>query len=145
MLAFAGVALPFTAVAAGHPFDPGAFSFAIGDRFGIALGLLLGRARRLGSELRTADATLAAVAAQEERTRLACDVHDLVAHSLTVVVLQVGGARRVLRADPAAAEAASVQAERTVKSQVSSILQELGARDRAAAIVLAHEAGWRRA
>ena len=34
--------------------------------------------------------------------------------------------------------------ERTVKSQVSSVLQKLGARDRAAAIIVAYEAGWRR-
>ncbi|WP_375423058.1 response regulator [uncultured Friedmanniella sp.] len=34
--------------------------------------------------------------------------------------------------------------KRTVKSQVSSILQKLGARDRAAAIITAYEAGWRR-
>jgi DNA-binding NarL/FixJ family response regulator len=33
-------------------------------------------------------------------------------------------------------------AERTVKSQVSSILAKLGVRDRAAAIVAAHDAGW---
>ncbi len=35
-------------------------------------------------------------------------------------------------------------AERTVKTQVSAILLKLGARDRAGAIVAAHEAGWRR-
>ena len=34
--------------------------------------------------------------------------------------------------------------ERTVKSQVSSVLQKLGARDRAAAIIVAYEAGWLR-
>ena len=34
--------------------------------------------------------------------------------------------------------------ERTVKSQVSSVLQKLGARDRAGAIIVAYEAGWRR-
>jgi len=34
--------------------------------------------------------------------------------------------------------------ERTVKSQVSSVLQKLGSRDRAAAIIVAYEAGWRR-
>lgn len=41
------------------------------------------------------------------------------------------------------AEALST-AERTVKTQVSAILLKLGARDRAGAIVAAHEAGWRR-
>uniref|UniRef100_UPI0035CC45E4 response regulator transcription factor n=1 Tax=uncultured Amnibacterium sp. TaxID=1631851 RepID=UPI0035CC45E4 len=35
-------------------------------------------------------------------------------------------------------------AERTVKAHVSAILQKLGARDRAGAIITAYEAGWRR-
>ncbi|OZC32815.1 sensor histidine kinase [Gordonia polyisoprenivorans] len=39
---------------------------------------------------------------QSERTRLARDMHDVVAHSLAVVVAQAEGARMVLDADPEA-------------------------------------------
>ena len=39
--------------------------------------------------------------------------------------------------------ASLLTAERTVKSQMSAILLKLGARDRAAAIVVAYQAGWR--
>nr|WP_232531301.1 histidine kinase [Microlunatus antarcticus] len=88
--------------------------------------MLLGRSRRLDAQLRTADARLAALSAQEERTRLARDVHDLVAHSLTVVVLQVGGARRVLRADPARAEQALAEAEQMCRESLDGIREVVG-------------------
>ncbi len=126
LLAGVGVLLPSTALVGGHAFNPGEVYFAIGNVFSVMLGLLLGRTRRLGVELRAADARLVAAEAQEERTRLARDVHDLVAHSLTVVVLQVGGARRVLRADPATAEAALEQAERVCRESLDGVRQVVG-------------------
>jgi signal transduction histidine kinase len=46
------------------------------------------------------------VAAEQERTRIARDMHDVVAHSLAVVVAQADGARYAARTDPAAAEEA---------------------------------------
>lgn len=121
-----GVLLPFVPITAGHAFDPGDVYFAFGDVFAIVVGLLLQRSRRLGEELRAADARIAAAAAGEERTRLARDVHDLVAHSLTVVVLQVGGARRVLRTDPSAAEAALTEAERVCRDSLDGIREVVG-------------------
>src|SRR5699024_7311099 len=39
-------------------------------------------------------------AAEHERGRIARDMHDVVAHSLTVVVAQANGARYAARADP---------------------------------------------
>ena len=59
----------------------------------------LDRATRLERE-RDALARLAVV---EERARIARDLHDVVAHSLSVVVLQADGARHVLESDPARA------------------------------------------
>jgi signal transduction histidine kinase len=59
----------------------------------------LDRATRLERE-RDALARLAVV---EERGRIARDLHDVVAHSLSVVVLQADGARHVLESDPARA------------------------------------------
>lgn len=46
------------------------------------------------------------VAAEQERTRIARDMHDVVAHSLAVVVAQADGARYAARADPSAADEA---------------------------------------
>jgi signal transduction histidine kinase len=42
----------------------------------------------------------AAAAVAEERGRVARELHDIVAHSVTIMVLQAAGARRVIRADP---------------------------------------------
>ncbi|WP_194409455.1 sensor histidine kinase [Microbacterium cremeum] len=44
--------------------------------------------------------------AEQERVRIARDMHDVVAHSLTVVIAQANGARYAAAADPAAAAAA---------------------------------------
>lgn len=124
-LGAAGALLPFASLVS-SPFNEGVFYFAIGNLFGIVVGMLLGHSRRLDAQLRTADARVAALSAQEERTRLARDVHDLVAHSLTVVVLQVGGARRVLRADPARAEQALGEAEQMCRDSLDGIREVVG-------------------
>jgi signal transduction histidine kinase len=48
----------------------------------------------------------AAEAVSEERGRIACVLHDIVAHSVTLMVLQAAGAERLLREDPARAQEA---------------------------------------
>ena len=58
------------------------------------------RQRRIVAER----AAAAAVAA--ERGRIARDLHDLVAHSLSLMLLQAGGAKGLLRRDPTRAESA---------------------------------------
>jgi signal transduction histidine kinase len=119
-------AMPLLPPAVGEHDGQGAMYFAFGAVFGVLAGVLVRRATRLAGDLRVADARLAEAAAREERHRIARDVHDLVAHSLTVVVLHVGGARRVLRTDPGAAEGALADAERVCRESLDGIRGVVG-------------------
>ena len=118
--------LPFVPFLFGVEWDVGAIYFAFGGAFSVLVGVLLRRATQLADELRAAEGELADAAARDERHRIARDVHDLVAHSLTVVVLHVGGARRVLRSDPDAAEAALIEAERVSRESLDAIRGAVG-------------------
>jgi signal transduction histidine kinase len=53
------------------------------------------------------------LAVVEERTRVAREMHDLVAHSVTAMVVQAGAARMVAETDPALAEENLEQIEET--------------------------------
>ena len=48
----------------------------------------------------------AAEAVAAERARIARDLHDVVAHAISVIVLQARGGRRMLDVDPAQSRAA---------------------------------------
>jgi signal transduction histidine kinase len=61
------------------------------------------------------------VAAEQERTRIARDMHDVVAHSLAVVVAQADGARYIASKDPAATEAALVTISTTAREALSDV------------------------
>jgi signal transduction histidine kinase len=61
----------------------------------------------------------AAVAA--ERGRIARELHDVVAHAISIVVLQARGARRVLADDPAATSAALDSIEETASNALAEM------------------------
>ena len=55
------------------------------------------RARRTARRMEEQQTTLAAAAVDAERLRISHELHDIVAHAVTVMLLQAGGARAVLR------------------------------------------------
>lgn len=63
----------------------------------------------------------AAAAAESERTRIARDMHDVVAHSLAVVIAQADGARYAAAADPAVATTALGTISATARSALSDV------------------------
>jgi signal transduction histidine kinase len=115
--------------AAGHPGV---------NRTGVAMGytvLLLaagtfGLSRRIMQQRLTLAeqrdaASRAAVAA--ERLRVAHELHDIVAHAVTVMTLQAAGARRVLRHEPTRAEDALAAVEDQGVQAVEELRRLLGA------------------
>lgn len=96
---------------------------------------LVRRTRRLASMSREAqllaerDAARAdrAVAVEQERVRIARDMHDIVAHSLAVVIAQADGARYALKADPAIADQALSTISGTARRALGDVRELLGA------------------
>lgn len=120
------ILLGFLGPLGGHDANVGSLYFGIGALFGVLCGRQLRRIVRLTHDLQVAERRLAAAAVDAERRRIARDVHDLVAHSLTVVVLHIGGARRLLGSDTRAAEAALMDAERVGRESLDGIRDIVG-------------------
>lgn len=97
--------------------------------FAAAAGLLVRRQRALAQEVREANELLAlgrdkelAAAVVLERLQVARDMHDVVGHGITVMVVQSGAARALLHRDPGRA----VEALREVERGGRVALEELG-------------------
>lgn len=92
----------------------------------LAVGLVL-RAQRL-LLLTTQDATVerARLAALEERRRIARDIHDTLAHSLTVMLVHVNSARLQLASDPAAAAASLDELRAVGRASLDEVRRSVG-------------------
>ncbi|MFD5213521.1 sensor histidine kinase [Microbacterium sp. NPDC058345] len=83
---------------------------------------LLWRVVRRGRETREAQLRAEAVAAEEqERVRIARDMHDIVAHSLAVVIAQSDGARYAAAAKPELAQEALGTIAQTARAALSDV------------------------
>jgi signal transduction histidine kinase len=89
---------------------PSALSLLVAAAFALGLswtiGALVRTAVRARENRRAQEAAEAEAYAEQERVRIARDMHDVVAHSLTVVIAQANGARYAAASDPAAAATA---------------------------------------
>ncbi|MEU4620385.1 histidine kinase [Actinoplanes sp. NPDC023801] len=100
--------------------------------FVLVLMLVAGTAWLLGHRARVADERAAdheaetTAALRSERLRIARELHDIVAHAVSVMVLQVAGARAVLADDPQRAEAALDTVQDVGRQSMNELRRLLG-------------------
>lgn len=84
---------------------------------GLGASVLLGRSR----QARVDEDRSAQLAVAEERVRIARELHDVVAHSVSLMTVQIAAARRVAQKKPADAEAALASAEETGRQSLAEL------------------------
>jgi signal transduction histidine kinase len=110
-------------------YGTGWIGWSVGCVLAAGMGWALHRELALFLDLHRAQAALGEQAVQDERRRIAREVHDVIAHSLTVTMLHLTGARLTLEHDPAAtaeAIAALAEAERAGRQSLNEIRRTVG-------------------
>jgi signal transduction histidine kinase len=116
----AAVALP-AAINLGVAFTWGWPYWTMGNAFAWLSATQTRRFRELVVALDTTRSQLTEQAVFSERRRIASELHDLVGHSLTTVLLFLTGARRRVHEDPAVAEDALREAEDISRRSLAEI------------------------
>ncbi|GAA2635578.1 ATPase [Paractinoplanes durhamensis] len=104
--------------------------FAFGYLMGDAVWQSARRQHRLESqaaELRAAQGLAEERAVIDERVRIARELHDVVAHHVSVMGIQASASRRALDRDPARARDALVTIEESARTAVDELRRMLGA------------------
>ncbi len=119
---------PFILWAAGVPDykDFGPWTWIAGMALGVLFGAVVGRQWDLIDELTETRHQLADAAADAERQRIAREMHDVVGHSFSVVLLHLAGARTVLDSDPEGASEALRRAEDVGRRGMEDLRQTIG-------------------
>lgn len=106
--------------------DPGWGPWTAGVTVTILASLLVRHQMVLVAQLRAAQAQLAETSRTEERNRIARELHDVIAHSLTVSLLHVSSARLAVEHDPADAARALAEAERLGRQSLAEVRATVG-------------------
>jgi signal transduction histidine kinase len=109
----------------GQP-DPGWAAWLAGTTLSVLAGWQIRRELDLVAQLRAAQAGLAARARAEERNRIARELHDVIAHTLTVLLLHVTSARLAVEHDLADAGRALAEAERLGQESLAEVRRAVG-------------------
>jgi signal transduction histidine kinase len=100
-------------------------TWALGRRYRSARLGQLALAER-ADQLQREQEQRAALAAADERARIAREMHDVVAHGLSVMVVQADGAAYVVDQDPARAREALAEISRTGRESMAQMRSLLG-------------------
>lgn len=103
----------------------GAWLWSAGILVAWVLGRLVGRQQALINELERTRIELAESAVAAERQRIARDLHDLVGHSFSVVLLHLSGARMHITTSPGEAAEALRQAEAVGRTGMDALREAL--------------------
>jgi signal transduction histidine kinase len=105
----------------------GSFIWVIGITFGWGGGFAVRQMMLMTTRLQDAQRGLAEKAASDERSRIAREVHDVIAHSMSVTMLHITAARMALeRARSDAALEALREAEEQGRRSLNEIRQTVG-------------------
>ncbi len=88
--------------------------------------VLIERLRVTAAELERSSALAEDAAVTRERTRLARELHDVIAHSVSVMVVQAGAAERMLSLDPERATRALGSVQATGREALAELRHLLG-------------------
>jgi signal transduction histidine kinase len=106
--------------------DPGWAAWTAGVTFTVLAALLIRHQLALVEQMRELQADLAQRSRIEERSRIARDLHDVIAHSLTVSLLHVSSARLSVEHDPHDAARALAEAERLTRQSLADVRATVG-------------------
>jgi signal transduction histidine kinase len=85
-----------------------------------------GAFRELATRAAAEQGTWDAAAIADERARIGSELQDIIAHSISAMVIQAGSARLVLRTDPDRARDSILNVERTGRQALSDLRRLLG-------------------
>ncbi len=109
------------------------FSLLMACGIPVTAGVAIRNRRRLGVELRNRSEELVAErerrargAVAAERARIAGELHDVVSHNVSVMVVQAGAARRLVATDPTRASEAMLAIETTGRAALEEMRRMLG-------------------
>ena len=106
--------------------DAGWAPWMAGTTLTVLAAMLVRHELDLVGRLREAQAGLADRARVEERNRIARELHDVIAHSLTVSLLHVTSARLAVDHEPAEASRALAEAERLGRESLAEVRATVG-------------------
>ncbi len=82
--------------------------------------------KRADAKLRMANEEIEQLAAVAERERIARDLHDVLGHTLSVIVLKAELARRLIERDPTRAAQEIAEVEKTARTALSEVREAIG-------------------